>query len=148
MALSEVEVFTDGACLGNPGPGGYAALLRSGGHEKEIAGGEAQTTNNRMELMAAIAALELLKRPCRVTLWTDSMYVRDGITKWVKGWKARGWKTAAREPVKNVDLWQRLDAATLPHQVEWRWVRGHDGHVENERVDKLAREEAKQRKAG
>lgn len=148
MALSDVEVFTDGACLGNPGPGGYAALLRSGGHEKEIAGGEDLTTNNRMELMAAIAALELLKRPCRVTLWTDSMYVRDGITKWVKGWKARGWKTAAREPVKNVDLWQRLDAATLPHQVEWRWVRGHDGHVENERVDKLAREEAKQRKAG
>ncbi|MBN9531047.1 MAG: ribonuclease HI [Alphaproteobacteria bacterium] len=148
MALSDVEVFTDGACLGNPGPGGYAALLRAGGHEKEIAGGEDLTTNNRMELMAAIAALELLKRPCRVTLWTDSMYVRDGITKWVKGWKARGWKTAAREPVKNVDLWQRLDAATLPHQVEWRWVRGHDGHVENERVDKLAREEAKQRKAG
>ncbi len=148
MALSDVEVFTDGACLGNPGPGGYAALLRAGGHEKEIAGGEDLTTNNRMELMAAIAALELLKRPCRVTLWTDSMYVRDGITKWVKGWKARGWKTAAREPVKNVDLWQRLDAATLPHQVEWRWVRGHDGHVENERVDKLAREEAKLRKAG
>jgi ribonuclease HI len=148
MALTDVEVFTDGACLGNPGPGGYAALLRSAGHEKEIAGGEPLTTNNRMELMAAIAALELLKRPCRVTLWTDSTYVRDGITKWVKGWKARGWKTAAREPVKNVDLWQRLDAATVPHQVDWRWVRGHDGHVENERVDKLAREAAKSRKAG
>ncbi len=146
--MTEVEVFTDGACLGNPGPGGYAALLRSAGHEKEIAGGEALTTNNRMELMAAIAALELLKRPCRVTLWTDSTYVRDGITKWVKGWKARGWKTAAREPVKNVDLWQRLDSAAGAHQVDWRWVRGHDGHVENERVDKLAREAAKMRKAG
>ncbi len=148
MALTEVEVFTDGACLGNPGPGGYAALLRSVGHEKEIAGGEALTTNNRMELMAAIAALELLKRPCRVTLWTDSTYVRDGITKWVKGWKARGWKTAAREPVKNVDLWQRLDSAAAAHKVDWRWVRGHDGHVENERVDKLARDAAKLQKAG
>ena len=148
MALTEVEVFTDGACLGNPGPGGYAALLRSVGHEKEIAGGEALTTNNRMELMAAIAALELLKRPCRVTLWTDSTYVRDGITKWVKGWKARGWKTASREPVKNVDLWQRLDSAAAAHKVDWRWVRGHDGHVENERVDKLARDAAKLQKAG
>ena len=148
MALTEVEVFTDGACLGHPGPGGYAALLRSVGHEKEIAGGEALTTNNRMELMAAIAALELLKRPCRVTLWTDSTYVRDGITKWVKGWKARGWKTASREPVKNVDLWQRLDSAAAAHKVDWRWVRGHDGHVENERVDKLARDAAKLQKAG
>src|SRR5207302_4244130 len=134
-----VEVFTDGACSGNPGPGGWGAVLRYGTVEKEISGGERPTTNNRMELMAAIAGLEALKRPCRVRLYTDSQYLRDGITKWLPGWKARGWRTAAKEPVKNVDLWQRLEQAAAPHKIEWHWVRGHSGHPENERADALAR---------
>ncbi len=138
-----IEIFTDGACLGNPGPGGWAALLRYRGHEKEISGGEALTTNNRMELMAAIAALEALKRPSLVRLTTDSSYVKDGITKWIEGWKRRNWRTADRKPVKNQDLWQRLDAAVAPHRVTWQWVRGHNGHPENERVDELARAAAK-----
>jgi ribonuclease HI len=134
-----VEIFTDGACRGNPGPGGWAAILRYGDTEKEIAGGEALTTNNRMEMTAAAAGLEALKRPCRVRLYTDSRYVLDGITQWLRGWKARDWRTADKKPVKNVDLWQRLDAAAAPHQVEWIWVRGHAGHPENERADALAR---------
>jgi ribonuclease HI len=137
--VSEVLAFTDGACSGNPGPGGWGALLVYGGIEKELSGGEPMTTNNRMELMGAIAALEALKRPCAVALYTDSQYVRDGITKWIEGWKRKGWTTADKKPVKNIDLWQRLDAARLPHTVVWHWVRGHSGHPENERVDQLAR---------
>ncbi|HET8611648.1 MAG TPA: ribonuclease HI [Sphingomonas sp.] len=136
--LSHVEIFTDGACKGNPGPGGWAALLRMGGTEKELSGGEALTTNNRMELTAAIRGLEALKRPCRVTLTTDSRYVMDGLTKWIHGWRRNGWKTADRKPVKNAELWQELLAAAAPHRVEWKWVKGHAGHDENERVDKLA----------
>jgi len=134
-----VEIFTDGACRGNPGPGGWGAILRYGEVEKELSGGEPATTNNRMEMTAAIAGLEALKRPCRVRLYTDSQYLRDGIMQWLAGWKARGWRTADKKPVKNVDLWQRLDAAAAPHQVEWLWVRGHAGHPENERADALAR---------
>lgn len=134
-----VEIFTDGACSGNPGPGGWGALLRWRGQEKELSGGEPETTNNRMELMAAIAGLEALRRPAPVRLYTDSQYLRDGITKWIAGWKAKGWKTAAREPVKNQDLWQRLDEARMRHEVSFHWVRGHSGHPENERVDELAR---------
>ena len=135
----EVEIFTDGACSGNPGPGGWGAVLRFRGVEKELAGGEELTTNNRMELMAAIAGLEALKRPCRIDLYTDSQYLRDGITQWLPAWKARGWRTADKKPVKNVDLWQRLEEAAAPHEVEWHWVRGHAGHPENERADALAR---------
>jgi ribonuclease HI len=135
----EVEIFTDGACSGNPGPGGWAAILRYGEREKEIAGGAAATTNNRMELTAAIEALGALKRPCRVRLYTDSQYVRDGITRWLPQWKTRGWRTADKKPVKNADLWQRLDAAAAPHEIGWIWVRGHAGHPENERADALAR---------
>ncbi|MEZ5848818.1 MAG: ribonuclease HI [Geminicoccaceae bacterium] len=135
-----VEIFTDGACSGNPGPGGWGAILRWKGHERELNGAEAETTNNRMELMAAISALETLKRPLRVHLTTDSVYVRDGITKWLSGWKANGWKTAAKKPVKNQDLWQRLDEARKRHEVEWFWIKGHAGHEENERADELARE--------
>lgn len=131
--LPHVEIFTDGACSGNPGPGGWAALLRYNGHEKEISGGEAQTTNNRMEMMAVIQALTALKKPSRVTLYTDSQYVQKGITEWMDGWKAKNWKK-----VMNVDLWQRIDEALKPHTVRIQWVRGHDGHIENERVDKLA----------
>ena len=138
--MSEIEIFTDGACSGNPGPGGWGAILRWQDHERELSGGEALTTNNRMELMAAIAALESLKKPCTVKLYTDSMYLKDGITKWLANWKARGWKTADKKPVKNIDLWQRLDSARATHRIEWLWVRGHDGHVENERADLLARE--------
>jgi ribonuclease HI len=134
-----VDIFTDGACSGNPGPGGWGALLRYNGTEKELTGFADPTTNNRMELMAAIAGLEALKRPSRVRLHTDSQYLRDGITRFITGWKARGWKTADKKPVKNIDLWQRLEAAALPHQVEWLWVRGHAGHPENERADALAR---------
>ncbi|WP_259782254.1 ribonuclease HI [Aestuariispira ectoiniformans] len=134
-----VEIFTDGACSGNPGPGGWGAILRFNGHEKELNGGEAETTNNRMEMMAAIMALESLKRPMPVVITTDSTYVRDGITKWIHGWKRNGWKTAAKKPVKNAELWQRLEAALKPHQVEWHWVKGHAGHPENERADELAR---------
>ncbi len=137
---NQVEIFTDGACSGNPGPGGWGVLLRWRGEERELCGGEADTTNNRMELMAAIMALENLKRPVTVTLYTDSVYVKDGITKWIDGWKARGWKTAAKKPVKNVDLWQRLDEALGPHRVDWQWVKGHAGHPENERADALARQ--------
>ncbi len=136
---SRVDIFTDGACSGNPGPGGWGALLRYNGAEKEISGGAARTTNNRMEMMAAIAALETLKRPARVRLHTDSTYLKDGITKWIHAWKARGWKTAAKKPVKNQDLWQRLEAALERHEVEWFWVRAHAGHPENERADALAR---------
>ena len=137
--MNRVEIFTDGACSGNPGPGGWGALLRYGETEKELTGGERSTTNNRMEMMAAIVALESLKRPCRVALTTDSTYLRDGITKWIEGWKRKGWKTAAGKPVKNQDLWQRLEKALAPHQVDWHWVRGHAGHDGNERVDELAR---------
>lgn len=133
-----VEIYTDGACSGNPGPGGWGALLLSGEHEKEITGGEFETTNNRMELMAAIEALNVLKRPCTVTLYTDSTYVKNGITEWIAGWKARGWKTAAKKPVKNADLWQALDAAAARHDIDWRWVKGHAGNPENERADALA----------
>ncbi len=139
-----VEIYTDGACSGNPGPGGWGAIMRTGGREREIMGGEAQTTNNRMELMAAIKALEALKRPCRVRLYTDSTYVRNGITQWISAWKARGWKTSARKPVKNVDLWQRLEAAIEPHDVQWEWVKAHSGHPENERADEIARLAARQ----
>ena len=134
-----VTIFTDGACSGNPGPGGWGALLMFRGLEKELCGGEPLTTNNRMELTAAIMALETLKRPCHVDLWTDSEYVRNGITSWLRGWKARGWKTADRKPVKNEDLWRRLDEAAGRHEVAWHWVKGHAGHPENERVDELAR---------
>ena len=131
-------MFTDGACKGNPGPGGWGTLIRMGDKERELSGGEPQTTNNRMELLAAIRGLEALKRPCRVTLHTDSMYVRDGITKWIHGWRLNGWRTSDRKPVKNAELWQLLCAAAEPHRVEWKWVRGHSGHPENERCDKLA----------
>ncbi len=137
--MNRVEIFTDGACSGNPGPGGWGALLRYGETEKELSGGERSTTNNRMEMMAAIAALEALKRPSRVRLTTDSVYLKDGITKWIHAWKKRGWKTAAKKPVKNVDLWQRLEQALSPHEVRWHWVKGHAGHPENERADELAR---------
>ncbi|MDX3901364.1 MAG: ribonuclease HI [Sphingobium sp.] len=136
--LTPVEIFTDGACKGNPGPGGWGAVIRSGAHEKELSGGEALTTNNRMEMMAAVEALNALKRPCRVTLSTDSKYVMDGITKWVFGWQKNGWKTADRKPVKNAELWQALVQAAARHQVNWKWVKGHAGHPENERADKLA----------
>jgi ribonuclease HI len=153
MALTEQEVgrvviHTDGACSGNPGPGGWGAILEWGGRRREIKGGEAHTTNNRMELMAAISALEALKRPCDVDLHTDSQYLRQGITSWIHGWKRNGWKTADRKPVKNVDLWQRLDAAIAHHTVRWHWVRGHSGHDLNERADELAREAIAEIRAG
>jgi ribonuclease HI len=134
-----VVVFTDGACSGNPGPGGWGAILRFGEREKELHGGERNTTNNRMELMAAISALEALTRPALVDITTDSQYVRQGITSWIHGWKRNGWRTADRKPVKNIDLWQRLDAALQQHEVRWHWVKGHAGHAENERADELAR---------
>ena len=140
MTTGKVIVHTDGACSGNPGPGGWGAILEFNGTRKELSGGEAQTTNNRMELMAAISALEALKRPCSVEMHVDSVYVKDGITKWIKSWKTRDWKTADKKPVKNVDLWQRLDAAIVPHQISWHWVKGHAGHDENERADELARQ--------
>ena len=136
---ADVTIYTDGACSGNPGPGGWGAILMSGAHERELFGGEPNTTNNRMELTAAIRALEALKRPCKVELHTDSQYVRQGITEWLAGWKSRGWKTAAKAPVKNEDLWRELDAARLRHDVAWRWVKGHSGHPLNERADALAR---------
>jgi ribonuclease HI len=136
--VTEVEIFTDGACKGNPGPGGWGVVIRAGVREKELSGGEPLTTNNRMELLAAIQALNALKRPCRVNLTTDSNYVRDGITKWIHGWRKNGWKTADRKPVKNADLWQALLAAAEPHRIEWHWVKGHSGHAENDRVDELA----------
>lgn len=140
--MSEIEIFTDGACKGNPGPGGWGAVLRRGAREKELSGAEADTTNNRMELMAAIRALEALKKPSRVRLTTDSAYVRDGITRWIHGWQRNGWRTASKKPVKNADLWQRLLAAAAPHDIDWHWVRGHTGHPENERADRLASEAA------
>ena len=136
--MTEVDIFTDGACKGNPGPGGWGAIIRAGEREKELSGGEPHTTNNRMEMLAAIRALEALKRPCRVRLHTDSIYLRDGITKWVHGWLRNGWRTADKKPVKNAELWQALLTAAGPHVVEWRWVKGHAGHPENERADKLA----------
>jgi ribonuclease HI len=136
--LSEVEMFTDGACKGNPGPGGWGVVIRAGGREKELSGGETPTTNNRMELLAAIQGLNALTRPCRVRLYTDSIYVRDGITRWVHGWQKNGWRTADRKPVKNAELWQELIAAAAPHRVEWHWVKGHSGHKENDRADALA----------
>jgi ribonuclease HI len=136
--VKAVEAFTDGACRGNPGPGGWGVLLRAGGHIKELSGGEPVTTNNRMELKAAIEALAALKQPCRVDVYTDSVYVRSGITEWLPGWRARGWKTAAKKPVKNQDLWQALSEAAARHEVSWHWVKGHAGHPENERADELA----------
>ena len=136
--MKEVEIFTDGACRGNPGPGGWGALLRYGKNEKKIRGGDQLTTNNRMELMAAIKALELLKEPSRVTLTTDSEYVRQGITSWMSGWKKRGWMTANKKPVKNIDLWQSLEKASGIHEIDWMWVKGHSGHRENELADQLA----------
>jgi len=138
MSDDVVEIYSDGACRGNPGPGGWGVLLRSRGTEKELWGGEADTTNNRMELTAVIRALEALKRPSRVRLYTDSQYVQKGISQWIRQWKRRGWRTADRKPVKNIDLWQRLDELAALHEVEWHWVRGHAGHVENERADRLA----------
>lgn len=136
--MTKVEIYADGACKGNPGKGGWGALLVSSGREKEIFGGEKNTTNNRMELMAVIQALQTLNRACDVTLYTDSQYVQKGITEWIHGWKLRGWKTASKEPVKNAELWQQLDQAQARHKVEWRWVRGHSGHAGNERADMLA----------
>ena len=140
--LTRVEIATDGACKGNPGPGGWGALIRRGTTEKELSGGEALTTNNRMELMAAIEGLNALKRPCHVMLSTDSRYVMDGLTKWIKGWQKNGWRTAAKQPVKNADLWQALLDAAKPHRVEWTWVKGHAGHPDNERADRLASDAA------
>jgi ribonuclease HI len=136
--MSEVVIYADGACRGNPGPGGWGAWLKSGEREKELFGGERLTTNNRMELTAVIEALASLKRRCQVTIYTDSAYVKDGITKWIHAWKARGWKTADRRPVKNIELWQRLDELSAAHEVHWRWVRGHAGNPGNERADRLA----------
>lgn len=136
--MKKVEIYTDGACRGNPGPGGWGALLRFGDTERELFGGEAETTNNRMELRAAIEALKALTEPCEVVLTTDSVYVKNGITSWLAGWKAKGWKTASRKPVKNVDLWQLLDEQNQRHSVQWEWVKGHSGHPENERADQLA----------
>ena len=136
--MSNVEIYTDGACRGNPGPGGWGALLRYGGVERELYGGEPDTTNNRMELQAAIQGLKALTRPCRVDLTTDSEYVRNGITRWLDGWKQKGWKTAAKKPVKNADLWLALDEENQRHEVSWHWVKGHSGHEENERADQLA----------
>ena len=147
MPSKVVEVFTDGACRGNPGPGGWGALLRYNGTERELYGYQAQSTNNQMELMAAIQALETLTRPCEVVLTTDSQYVRQGITEWMAGWKRKGWKTAAGKPVKNQELWQRLDAAAAQHKIDWRWVKGHSGHDENERVDQLANKAIDEKKS-
>jgi ribonuclease HI len=138
-SVLQVEIFTDGACSGNPGPGGWGALLRYGSSEKELSGGEAETTNNRMELAAAINALNALTRPCKIELYTDSVYVRDGITKWLQNWQRNGWRTASKKPVKNADLWQALSEAVETHDIDWHWVKGHAGHPENERADELAR---------
>ena len=137
--MAKVALFTDGACSGNPGPGGWGVILRWSGVEKELSGGEAATTNNRMEMMAVMAGLAALNRPCEVDVYTDSQYVQKGFTEWLKGWKARGWRTADKSPVKNEDLWRRLDEAAALHRVTWHWVRGHNGHPENERADALAR---------
>jgi ribonuclease HI len=143
-----VVIYTDGACSGNPGPGGWGAILTMGNHRKELQGGEANTTNNRMELMAAISGLEALKQRCTVAIFTDSVYVKDGISKWIHGWKRNGWRTADKKPVKNAELWQRLEAARLAHDVSWHWVKGHAGHPENERADELARSGMAPFKAG
>lgn len=140
--LKQIQIYTDGSCLGNPGPGGYGVVMRYKQHTKELSGGFALTTNNRMELLAAIIALESLKEPCKIVLTSDSQYMRQGITQWIHGWKKKGWVTSNKTPVKNVDLWQRLDKATQQHQIDWRWVKGHAGHPENERCDALAREAA------
>ena len=140
--MNKVEIFTDGACKGNPGPGGWGVVIRSGAHEKELSGGDAVTTNNRMELTAAIEGLNALTRPCRVKLMTDSRYVMDGLTKWIHGWRKNGWKTADKKPVKNAELWQELVTASEPHRIEWHWVKGHSGHPENDRADALACAEA------
>ncbi len=148
QAMKQVQIHTDGACLGNPGPGGWGALLRYGSTERELAGGEPDTTNNRMELMGAIAALEALSAPCEVVLHTDSQYVQKGIGEWLPNWVRRGWKTAGGAPVKNQDLWQRLDLANARHRVQWRWVKGHAGNVDNERVDRLARDAAERVRDG
>ncbi|MEZ5566195.1 MAG: ribonuclease HI [Gammaproteobacteria bacterium] len=136
--MNSVELYTDGACRGNPGPGGWGALLRANGKERELCGGEQMTTNNRMELLAAIEGLRALRRPCIVNVYTDSEYLRRGITEWLPKWKASGWRTAARKPVKNEDLWRQLEAAVAGHQLQWHWVKGHSGHIENERADQLA----------
>ena len=144
MSAPSVYLYTDGACKGNPGPGGWGVLMRYGRHEKELFGGEAQTTNNRMELSAVIEGLAALTRPCRVVICTDSQYVKNGMEKWIHGWKRNGWKTAAQQPVKNAELWQRLDELAAQHQIEWQWVRGHTGHPENERADELANRGAAQ----
>ncbi|HVK95523.1 MAG TPA: ribonuclease HI [Noviherbaspirillum sp.] len=136
--MDKVEIYTDGACKGNPGPGGWGALLIAGGHQKELFGGELNTTNNRMELKAVIEALSALKRPCEIVVHTDSQYVQKGISEWIHGWKARGWKTASKEPVKNADLWRELDEAQARHNIQWRWIKGHAGHDGNERADALA----------
>ena len=139
LSEEKVELYTDGACSGNPGPGGWGVILRMGGHEKELFGGDSATTNNRMELMAVIEGLRALKRPVQAEIYTDSQYVMKGMNEWIKGWKARGWKTASRKPVKNVDLWQALDSECARHDLKWHWVKGHNGHIENERADALAR---------
>jgi ribonuclease HI len=146
--VTEVDIWTDGACSGNPGPGGWSAILVSGPHRKELFGGEAETTNNRMELMGAIMALEALKRPSRVRMHVDSQYVRQGIIGWIHGWKKNGWRTADKKPVKNAELWQRLDAARAAHEVEWLWVKGHAGELENERADELARQGVREARGG
>ena len=138
--MANVTIYTDGACSGNPGPGGWGAILVHGQNRKELYGGEFETTNNRMELRAAIEALNALKRPCNVDLYTDSVYVRDGITKWIEGWQRNGWRTSAKKPVKNAELWPDLQAALKPHDIDWHWVKGHAGHPENERADELARQ--------
>lgn len=139
MTAKKIELYTDGACSGNPGPGGWGAILRYGTHEKELSGGEKATTNNRMEMLAVIRALESLKSPCKVEVYTDSKYVMDGINQWIHGWKKNGWKTSDKKPVKNVDLWQELDVLSGKHELHWHWVKGHNGHPENERADELAR---------
>jgi len=146
--MKHVEIFTDGACKGNPGPGGWGALLRMGRHEKELCGGEPDTTNNRMEMTAAIRALKALIEPCEVTLHTDSRYLIDGMTKWIDGWQRKGWVNASKKPVRNEDLWHELIEAAAPHTIEWRWVKGHSGHPENDRVDKLASDAAEEIAAG
>ena len=140
--MKRVDIFTDGACKGNPGPGGWGVILRMGHHEKEMSGGEAETTNNRMEMTAVIRALKALTEPCAVTIHTDSRYVIDGMTKWIEGWKRKGWVSASKQPVRNQDLWHDLIEAVLHHQIEWQWIKGHDGHPENERADKLASDAA------
>ncbi|MCX7543764.1 ribonuclease HI [Marinicella gelatinilytica] len=141
----QITIHTDGSCLGNPGPGGWAALLQFNGHEKLITGGDTDTTNNRMEMMAVIKALESLRQPCDIELYTDSKYVMDGATRWLKGWRANGWRTSQKKPVKNIELWQQLDKLSEPHNIDWHWVKAHAGHEHNERVDEAARQQAEQR---